>query len=60
MELAGLGFSGLAVEFEEDRLSRVRRNSYVLHKLSVEIEPQIYSEKLSKALSWVHREHKSR
>ncbi len=52
MELAGLGFSGLAVEFEEDRLSRVRRNSYVLHKLSVEIEPQIYSEKLSKALSW--------
>ncbi|KAF4107006.1 hypothetical protein G5714_012996 [Onychostoma macrolepis] len=55
MELAGLGFSGLAVELEEDCLSRVpmlRRNSYVLHKLSVEIEPQIYSETLSKALSW--------
>ncbi len=50
MELAGLGFSGLAVELEEDCLSRVpmlRRNSYVLHKLSVELEP------LSKALSSV-------
>ncbi|XP_043089286.1 serine/threonine-protein kinase WNK4-like [Puntigrus tetrazona] len=50
-----LGFSGLSVELEEDCLSRVpvlRRNSYVLHKLSVDIEPQRYSETLSKALSW--------
>uniref|UniRef100_A0AAR2K8N9 Vacuolar protein-sorting-associated protein 25 n=1 Tax=Pygocentrus nattereri TaxID=42514 RepID=A0AAR2K8N9_PYGNA len=30
----------------------IRRNSYVLHKLSVDVEPQFYSGTLSKALSW--------
>ncbi|ROL48644.1 Serine/threonine-protein kinase WNK4 [Anabarilius grahami] len=62
VEFAGRGFPGLPVELEEDCLSRVprlrthslsaRRNSYVLHKLSVDIDPQIYTETLSKALSW--------
>ncbi|XP_016334370.1 serine/threonine-protein kinase WNK4-like [Sinocyclocheilus anshuiensis] len=62
VEFSGRGFPGLPVELEEDCLSRVpmlrthslnaRRNSYVLHKLSVDIDPQIYNETLSKALSW--------
>ncbi|KAK7134243.1 hypothetical protein R3I93_017603 [Phoxinus phoxinus] len=62
VEFAGRGFPGLPVELEEDCLPRVpmlrthslsaRRNSYVLHKLSVDIDPQIYTETLSKALSW--------
>ncbi|XP_067285292.1 serine/threonine-protein kinase WNK4 [Pseudorasbora parva] len=62
VEFAGRAFPGLPVELEEDCLPRVpmlrthslsaRRNSYVLHKLSVDIDPQIYTETLSKALSW--------
>ncbi|XP_050979691.1 serine/threonine-protein kinase WNK4 isoform X2 [Labeo rohita] len=62
VEFAGRGFPGLPVDLEDDCLSRVpmlrthslsaRRNSYVLHKLSVDIEPQIYNQTLSKALSW--------
>lgn len=62
VEFAGRGFPGLPVELEEDCLPRVpmlrttslsaRRNSYVLHKLSVDIDPQIYTETLSQALSW--------
>ncbi|XP_073684412.1 serine/threonine-protein kinase WNK4 isoform X2 [Garra rufa] len=62
VEFAGRGFPALPVDLEEDCLSRVpmlrthslsaRRNSYVLHKLSVDIDPQIYSQTLSKALSW--------
>ncbi|KAL0180414.1 hypothetical protein M9458_025856, partial [Cirrhinus mrigala] len=61
VEFAGRGFPGLPVDLEEDCLSRVpmlrthslsaRRNSYVLHKLSVDIDPQIYNQTLSKALS---------
>lgn len=57
VEFAGRGFPGLPVELEEDCLSRVpmlrthslsaRRNSYVLHKLSVDIDPQIYTDSLS-------------
>ncbi|XP_059386381.1 serine/threonine-protein kinase WNK4 isoform X2 [Carassius carassius] len=63
VEFAGRGYPGLPVELDEDCLSRVpnmlrthslnaRRNSYVLHKLSVDIDPQIYNETISKALSW--------
>ncbi|KAJ8284478.1 hypothetical protein COCON_G00033280 [Conger conger] len=29
-----------------------RRNSYMLHKINVELEPQLYDGSLSKALSW--------
>ncbi|XP_051522493.1 serine/threonine-protein kinase WNK4-like isoform X2 [Myxocyprinus asiaticus] len=62
VEIPGLGFPGLPVELEDDCLSIVpmmrthslsaRRNSYVLHKLSVDIDAQIYNDTLSKALSW--------
>lgn len=62
VEIPGRGFPGLPVELEDDCLSRVpvlrtpslsaRRNSYVLHKLSVDIDSQIYNKQLSKALSW--------
>ncbi|XP_051530902.1 serine/threonine-protein kinase WNK4-like isoform X2 [Myxocyprinus asiaticus] len=62
VEIPGRGFPGLPVELEDDCLSRVpmlrthslsaRRNSYVLHKLSVDIDAKIYNETLSKALSW--------
>lgn len=62
VEIPGSGFPGLPVELEDDCLSRVpvlrtpslsaRRNSYVLHKLSVDIDSQIYNKQLSKALSW--------
>lgn len=53
---------GRAFELEDDCLSKVsvlrtpslsaRRNSYVLHKLSVDIDSHIYNTQLSKALSW--------
>ncbi|XP_073722655.1 serine/threonine-protein kinase WNK4 isoform X1 [Misgurnus anguillicaudatus] len=62
IEIPGRGFPGLPVELEDDCLTRVpmlrtpslsaRRNSYVLHKLNVDIAPQIYNETLSNALSW--------
>lgn len=62
VEIPGRGFPGLPVELDDDCLSRVavlrtpslsaRRNSYVLHKLSVDIDSQIYNKQLSKALSW--------
>lgn len=62
VEFAGRGFSALPVDLDEDFTARVpmlrthslsaRRNSYVLHKISVDIEPQIYNGSLSKALSW--------
>ncbi|XP_057214140.1 serine/threonine-protein kinase WNK4 isoform X2 [Triplophysa rosa] len=52
----------IRVELEDDCLSRVpvlrtpslsaRRNSYVLHKLSVDIDSQIYNKQLSNTLSW--------
>ncbi|XP_062382213.1 serine/threonine-protein kinase WNK4 isoform X2 [Sardina pilchardus] len=62
VEFASRGFPTLPVDLDEDFATRVpmlrthslstRRNSYVLHKISVDIEPQIYSGALSKALSW--------
>ncbi|XP_056626709.1 serine/threonine-protein kinase WNK4 isoform X2 [Triplophysa dalaica] len=57
VEIPGRGY-----ELEDDCLSKVsvlrtpslsaRRNSYVLHKLSVDIDSHIYNTQLSKALSW--------
>lgn len=62
VEFAARGFPTLPVDLDEDFAARVpmlrthslsaRRNSYVLHKISVDLEPQIYSGALSKALSW--------
>ncbi|XP_031416813.1 serine/threonine-protein kinase WNK4 [Clupea harengus] len=62
VEFAARGFPTLPVDLDEDFAARVpmlrthslsaRRNSYVLHKISVDIEPQIYSGALSQALSW--------
>ncbi|XP_041939389.1 serine/threonine-protein kinase WNK4 isoform X2 [Alosa sapidissima] len=62
VEFASRGFPTLPVDLDEDFAARVpmlrthslstRRNSYVLHKISVDIEPQIYTGALSKALSW--------
>ncbi|XP_064788967.1 serine/threonine-protein kinase WNK4-like [Oncorhynchus masou masou] len=62
-EVAGRGFPSLSVELNDDCLSgRVpsmplrnnlggRRNSYGLHKINMDIDPQIYGGTLSKALS---------
>ncbi|XP_070980852.1 serine/threonine-protein kinase WNK4-like [Oncorhynchus clarkii lewisi] len=62
-EVAGLGFPRLSVELKDDCLSgRVpsmplrnnlgaRRNSYGLHKINMDIDPQLYGGTLSKALS---------
>ncbi|KAI4871583.1 hypothetical protein NFI96_033666 [Prochilodus magdalenae] len=54
LELPGLGFQTLPVDLDAECLERrsIRRNSYVLHKLNVDTEPQFYSGTLSKALSW--------
>ncbi|KAL7857315.1 hypothetical protein SRHO_G00162140 [Serrasalmus rhombeus] len=54
VELPGLGFQSLPVDIDPEFVERrsIRRNSYVLHKLSVDVEPQFYSGTLSKALSW--------
>ncbi|XP_076856867.1 serine/threonine-protein kinase WNK4 isoform X2 [Brachyhypopomus gauderio] len=62
VELSGLSFPVVPVDIDNDCLSRVpvlrthplsaRRNSYVLHKLNVDIEPQFYNGTLSKTLSW--------
>ncbi|XP_026860926.2 serine/threonine-protein kinase WNK4 [Electrophorus electricus] len=62
VELSGLSFPSLPVDIDSDCLSRVpmlrtqplsaRRNSYVLHKLNVDLEPQFYNGTLSKTLSW--------
>ncbi|XP_036429215.1 serine/threonine-protein kinase WNK4 [Colossoma macropomum] len=54
VELPGLGFQSLPVDIDPECVERrsIRRNSYVLHKLSMDIEPQFYSGTLSKALSW--------
>ncbi|XP_038846843.1 serine/threonine-protein kinase WNK4-like [Salvelinus namaycush] len=62
-EVAGRGFPSLSVELKDDCLSgRVpsmtrrnnlgaRRNSYGLHKINMDIDPQLYGGALSKALS---------
>ncbi|XP_030196365.1 serine/threonine-protein kinase WNK4 [Gadus morhua] len=63
MEIPGRGFPGLSVDMSEgDCLSRVsvfrphglgaRRNSYGLHKITMDIDSPLYSGVLSKALSW--------
>ncbi|KAL0983797.1 hypothetical protein UPYG_G00132920 [Umbra pygmaea] len=64
IELAGRGFPSLSVDLNDDCLSgRVpsmprpynfgaRRNSYGLHKVNMDIDPQLYGGALSKALSW--------
>ncbi|KAM3859631.1 serine/threonine-protein kinase WNK4 [Diretmus argenteus] len=63
VELPGRGFPGLPVDMTDDCLSRVpsmlrthnlgaRRNSYGLHKISMDIDSPLYSGVLSKALSW--------
>ncbi|XP_010886982.4 serine/threonine-protein kinase WNK4 isoform X2 [Esox lucius] len=64
VELAGRGFPSLSVDLNDDCLSgRVpsmprtynlsgRRNSYGLHKINMDIDPQLYGGALSKALSW--------
>ncbi|KAK6301646.1 hypothetical protein J4Q44_G00276990 [Coregonus suidteri] len=60
----GRGFPSLSVDLNDDCLSgRVpsmpltynlgtRRNSYGLHKINMDIDPQLYGGALSKALSW--------
>ncbi|XP_024290059.2 serine/threonine-protein kinase WNK4-like [Oncorhynchus tshawytscha] len=62
-EVAGRGFPSLSVELKDDCLSgRVpsmplrnnlgaRRNSYGLHKINMDIDPQLYGGTLSKAVS---------
>lgn len=64
VEIAGRGFPSLSVGLNDDCLSgRVpampltynlgtRRNSYGLHKINMDIDPQLYGGALSKALSW--------
>lgn len=54
VELSGLGFPSLPVDVDAECLERmsIRRNSYVLHKLNVDTEPQFFNNALSKALSW--------
>ncbi|CAL8304179.1 unnamed protein product [Lota lota] len=62
MEIPGRGFPGLSVDMSEDCLSRVsafrphglgaRRNSYGMHKITMDIDSPLYSGVLSKALSW--------
>ncbi|KAK6328226.1 hypothetical protein J4Q44_G00002040 [Coregonus suidteri] len=64
VEIAGSGFHSLSVDLNDDCLSgRVpsmlrtnnlgaRRNSYGLHKINMDIDPQLYCGALSKALSW--------
>ncbi|XP_035261873.1 serine/threonine-protein kinase WNK4 [Anguilla anguilla] len=64
VDMAGLGFPNLSAGLDEDSClpARVpmirrhslntRRNSYMLHKINVELEPQLYDGSLSKALSW--------
>nr|XP_023849573.1 serine/threonine-protein kinase WNK4-like [Salvelinus alpinus] len=64
VEIAGRGFPSLSVDLNDDCLSgRVpsmpltynlgtRRNSYGLHKINMDIDPQLYGGALSKALSW--------
>ncbi|XP_066519799.1 serine/threonine-protein kinase WNK4 [Hoplias malabaricus] len=54
VEISGLGFQSLPVDIDPECVERrsIRRNSYVLHKLNVDIEPQFFNGALSKALSW--------
>ncbi|XP_030630926.1 serine/threonine-protein kinase WNK4 [Chanos chanos] len=63
VEFAGHGFQSLKVDLNDDCMSTsvpllrthslsARRNSYVLHKINVDIEPQLYNGTLSKAISW--------
>lgn len=63
LEIAGRGFPGLSVDMTDDCMSPVpsvlrthglgaRRNSYGLHKISMDIDSPLYSGSLSKALSW--------
>lgn len=63
LEIAGRGFPGLSMDMTDDCLSPVpsvlrahglgaRRNSYGLHKISMDIDSPLYSGTLSKALSW--------
>ncbi|KAJ8264609.1 hypothetical protein GJAV_G00151250, partial [Gymnothorax javanicus] len=62
--MAGLGFQNLSADMDSDScLSaevpvirrhslNVRRNSYMLHKINVDLDPKLYDGSLSKALSW--------
>lgn len=63
LEIAGRGFPGLSMDMTDDCLIPVpsvlrahglgaRRNSYGLHKISMDIDSPLYSGTLSKALSW--------
>lgn len=63
VERPGRGFPSLSVDLKEDCFSRVpsvlrthtlsaRRNSYGLHKISMDIDSPLFSGALSKALSW--------
>ncbi|XP_029933614.1 serine/threonine-protein kinase WNK4 isoform X2 [Myripristis murdjan] len=63
VEIAGPSFPGLSVDMTDDCLPRVpsvlrtntlgaRRNSYGLHKISMDIDSPLYGGALSKALSW--------
>lgn len=63
LEIAGRGFPGHSMDMTDDCLSPVpsvlrahglgaRRNSYGLHKISMDIDSPLYSGTLSKALSW--------
>ncbi|XP_047233188.1 serine/threonine-protein kinase WNK4 isoform X4 [Girardinichthys multiradiatus] len=61
VEIPGRGFPGLSVDMTDDCLSRTvlrthglnaRRNSYCLQKITMDIDPPLYSSALSKALSW--------
>ncbi|KAJ7984878.1 hypothetical protein DPEC_G00359340 [Dallia pectoralis] len=51
VELAGRGFPSLSVVPRTYNLS-ARRNSYGLHKINMDIDPQLFGGALSKALSW--------
>ncbi|XP_011615677.2 serine/threonine-protein kinase WNK4 isoform X2 [Takifugu rubripes] len=63
LEIVGRGFPGHPMDMTDDCLSPVpsvlrahglgaRRNSYGLHKISMDIDSPLYSGTLSKALSW--------
>ncbi|XP_036397337.1 serine/threonine-protein kinase WNK4 [Megalops cyprinoides] len=65
VDMAGLGFPNLSAGLDDDSClsPRVppmlrrhslnsRRNSYMLHKINMELEPQLYDRPLSKTLSW--------
>ncbi|XP_059181060.1 serine/threonine-protein kinase WNK4 [Centropristis striata] len=63
VEIPGRAFPGLSLDMSDDCLSRVpsvlrahglgaRRNSYGLHKITMDVDSPLYSGALSKALSW--------